>query len=137
MLFRSAELSGLAAQVPVIAGLMAFASFASMGLPGLSGFVGEFLSLLGAWNSTAFGPWIVIVAALGVLFGAAYILWMLQRVVMGTPSEIVGGQPDIGVRELATVMPLIVLIVVMGVYWGALLRFTDPVLTTLAKLVGG
>lgn len=132
-----AELSGLAAQVPVIAGLMAFASFASMGLPGLSGFVGEFLSLLGAWTSTAFGPWIVIVAAMGVLFGAAYILWMLQRVVMGTPSEIVSGQPDISSRELVTVVPLIVLIVVMGIYWGALLRFTDPAMTALAKLVGG
>lgn len=132
-----AELSGLAAQVPVIAGLMAFASFASMGLPGLSGFVGEFLSLLGAWTSTAFGPWVVIVAAMGVLFGAAYILWMLQRVVMGTPSEIVSGQPDISSRELATVVPLIVLIVVMGIYWGALLRFTDPAMTALAKLVGG
>ena len=45
------ELSGLAGQMPVIAGLLAFASFASLGIPGLSGFVGEFLSLLGAWQS--------------------------------------------------------------------------------------
>jgi NADH-quinone oxidoreductase subunit M len=132
-----AQLSGLANQVPVIATLMAFASFASMGLPGLSGFVGEFLSLLGAWTSPALGPWAVLLGAVGVLLGAAYILWMLQRVVFGEPSDAVSGQADISLRELSTVLPLVALIVVIGVYWGALLRFTDPVMTALAQLVGG
>ncbi len=132
-----ADLSGLANQVPVIAGLMAFASFASMGLPGLSGFVGEFLSLLGAWQSTGVAAWLVIVGVLGVLFGAAYMLWMLQRVVMGQPSHIVADQPDANLREIVTVAPLVALIVVIGLNWDALLRFTDPAMTALAKLVGG
>jgi NADH-quinone oxidoreductase subunit M len=132
-----ADLSGLAGSMPVIAGLMAFASFASMGLPGLSGFVGEFLALMGAWLSTGLPEWMVIVAAIGVLLGAAYMLWMLQRVVFGTPSEIVAGQPDASLRELATVVPLIILIVVIGVYWSALLRYVDPAATALAALVGG
>ncbi len=131
-----ADLSGLANQVPVMAGLMAFASFASMGLPGLSGFVGEFLSLLGAWQSAGVAGWLVIVGVLGVLFGAAYMLWMLQRVVMGQPSHIVADQPDANLREIVTVAPLVALIVVIGVYWDALLRFTDPAMTALAKLVG-
>jgi len=131
-----ADLSGLAAQIPVIAGLMAFASFASMGLPGLSGFVGEFLSLLGAWQSTAIEPWLVVIGSVGVLLGAAYMLWMLQRVVLGQPSQIVADQPDITGRELVTVVPLIALIAFIGIYWSALLQYTDPVMQALAKVVG-
>jgi len=131
-----ADLSGLAGQMPVIAGLMAFASFASMGLPGLSGFVGEFLSLLGGWQSAAIAPWLVVVGSVGVLLGAAYMLWMLQRVVLGQPSQIVADQPDITLREIATVAPLIVLIAVIGLYWSALLQYTDPVMQALSKTVG-
>ncbi len=131
------ELSGLASQMPVIAGLMAFASFASMGLPGLSGFVGEFLSLLGAFLSPDLTWWLVLIASVGVLFGAAYILYMLQRVVLGQPSYIVADQPDATPRDILTVAPLVVLIVVIGVYWNALLQYTDPAMTALAKVVGG
>jgi NADH-quinone oxidoreductase subunit M len=130
------ELSGVAGQMPVIAGLFAFASFASMGLPGLSGFVGEFLSLMGAWVSTALAPWTVIVAAVGVLLGAAYMLWMLQRVIYGEPSRIVTGQPDANLREIVTVTPLIVLIVVIGVYWTALLQYVNPAVTALVQAMG-
>ncbi len=130
------ELSGLSAQMPVIAGLLAFASFASMGLPGLSGFVGEFLSLLGGWLSQAVPAWMVIVSAVGVLLGAAYMLWMLQRVAFGQPSHIVADQSDATPRELITVAPLLVLIVVLGMYWSALLVYVDPAATALAKLVG-
>lgn len=131
-----AELSGLAGQMPVIAGLLAFAAFASMGLPGLSGFVGEFLSLLGAWNSDAIPAWMIVGAALGVLLGAAYILWMLQRVVFGQPSTAIADQPDVSRREVLSVLPLIVLIVFVGVYWSALLRYVDPAVTALARAVG-
>jgi NADH-quinone oxidoreductase subunit M len=130
------ELSGLAGQMPVIAGLMAFASFASMGLPGLSGFIGEFLSLMGAWLSEAVPAWMVVVAAIGVLLGAAYMLWMLQRVVFGQPSTVVADQPDASLREIVSVVPLVVLIVFIGVYWSALLRYVDPAVTQLAALVG-
>ena len=130
------DLSGVAGQMPVIAGLMAFASFASLGLPGLSGFVGEFLSLLGAWTSPAIPPWMIIVAAIGVLLGAAYILWMLQRVVFGQPSALVSGQPDASTREVLSVVPLVVLIVVMGVYWSALLAYVNPAVTALAQSLG-
>jgi len=132
-----AELSGVAGQMPVIAGLIAFASFASMGLPGLSGFVGEFLSLLGGWQSTVISNWYVVVASLGVLFGGAYMLWMLQRVVMGQPSTAVADQPDASRRELFVVAPLVVLIVVIGVYWTSLLQYTDPVMQALSKALGG
>ena len=92
--------------MPVIAGLLAFASFASLGIPGLSGFVGEFLSLLGAWQS-ALPAWIVFVSSLGVLLGAAYMLWMIQRVIMGQPSHVIADCPDATPREIFVVAPLV------------------------------
>ncbi len=131
------DLSGVAGQMPVIAGFMAFASFASMGLPTLSGFVGEFLSLLGGWQSTAIPFWVVVVSSVGVLLGAAYTLWMLQRVVLGETSSVLKDQPDATLREVLTVVPLVVLIVLIGVYWSALLQYTDPVMQNLAKVLGG
>ena len=132
------ELSGLAGQMPVIAGLLAFSGFASMGLPALSGFIGEFLSLLGAWTAwsgTAL-QWVVMVATFGVLFGAAYILWMIQRVVLGQPSYIIADCGDATARELAVVAPLVILIVAVGLNWQLLLRYVDPAVQVLVKAVG-
>jgi NADH-quinone oxidoreductase subunit M len=131
-----AKLSGLSTAVPVLAGLLAFASFASLGLPGLSGFIGEFLSLMGAWQSTGVSSWLVVFGAIGVLFGAAYMLWMLQRIAFGEPSAEISGHPDISLRELSTVVPLVALIVVIGIYWSALLNFVDPAVTSLARMLG-
>ena len=133
-----AKLSGLAGQMPVIAGLMAFASFASMGLPGLSGFIGEFLSLLGAWGAwgNSHMAWLVGISALGVLFGACYILWMLQRVVLGQPSYVIADLPDISVREIVVAAPLVVLTVAVGLNWNLLLGYVDPAVRVLEKAVG-
>ncbi|MBA4370575.1 MAG: hypothetical protein C0418_03230 [Coriobacteriaceae bacterium] len=132
---KIADLSGLSGQMPVYAGILAFASFASLGLPGLSGFVGEFLSLLGAWKSDMHRGF-VILSALGVLLAAAYMLWMLQRVVFGKPSPAVSGISDIGRLELVTVLPLILLTVVVGVWWDVLLRFCDPAVQALVSALG-
>ena len=130
-----AKISGVAGQMPVLAGILAFASFASMGLPGLSGFVGEFLSLLGAWESDL-ARWVVIAGGLGVLFGAAYILWMIQRVVLGQPSHAIADSPDITPREVLVVAPLVVLTIAIGLNWDLLLQFTDPAARALARIVG-
>jgi NADH-quinone oxidoreductase subunit M len=132
---KISELSGLAAQMPVIAGLLAFASFASLGIPGLSGFVGEFLSLLGAWQS-ALPVWIVFVSSLGVLLGAAYMLWMIQRVIMGDPSHVIADCPDATPREIFVVAPLVILIVAVGLNWNLLLQYVDPAARGLVKLMG-
>ena len=129
------ELSGLAGQMPVIAGLLTFASIASIGLPGLSGFVGEFMSLLGAWQSDL-PRWLVFAASLGVLLGAAYLLWMIQRVVLGQPSYIIADCPDASLREVFVVAPLVALIVAVGLNWDLLLRFSDPAARALAKVLG-
>ncbi len=130
------EVSGLSSKVPVAAGLLAFASFASLGLPGLSGFVGEFLSLLGAWSSHLWPGWVIISAA-GVLLAAAYMLWLVQRVVLGTPSEAVAPIGDLTRTEVAVLMPLVALTLIVGVYWDSLLRFTDGPVQTILALMGG
>jgi NADH-quinone oxidoreductase subunit M len=129
------QLSGLAGQMPVIAGLLAFASIASMGLPGLSGFIGEFLSLLGAWQSDL-ARWIVLVSSLGVLLGAAYMLWMIQRVILGQPSYVIADCPDASTREIFVVAPLVALIVAVGLNWQLLLQYIDPPARLLAKVLG-
>ena len=130
-----AEVSGLSAGVPVAAGLMAFASFASLGLPLLAGFPGEFLALLGAWESDMW-PGFVVISGVGVLLAAAYMLWMVQRVVLGEKSKAVSGITDLTRLEIGILLPLVVLIVGIGVYWSALLRYVDPAVTTLLKGMG-
>jgi len=136
-----ADLSGLSAAAPVTGGLLAFASFASLGLPGLSGFVGEFLSLLGAWRaSTGTSPlfWsgLVVIAAVGVLFAAAYMLWMVLRVVLGRPSEAVRSVTDASGREIGVLLPLIALTLIVGIWWGSLLGFVDPAVKALLAATG-
>lgn len=130
------EVSGLSSKVPVAAGLLAFASFASLGLPGLSGFVGEFLSLLGAWGSDMWPGW-VIISAVGVLLAAAYMLWLVQRVVLGTPSAAVAPIGDLTRTEVAVLLPLVALTLIVGIYWDSLLRYTDPSVQAILALVGG
>ena len=130
-----AKISGLAGQIPVIAGILAFSAFASMGLPGLSGFVGEFLSLLGAWQSDL-TRWVVMASGFGVLLGAAYILWMIQRVVLGQPSHAIADAGDASPRELLVAAPLVILTIAIGLNWDLLLRYVDPAARALARIVG-
>ncbi len=131
-----AEVSGLSKRTPVAAGMLAFASFASLGLPGLAGFPGEFLSLVGAWRSELIAPGYVIAAAIGVLLAAAYMLWMVQRVVLGESSAAVAKIPDLNRLEIGILVPLVVITVGMGVYWSSLLRYVDPAVTTLLAGMG-
>ncbi|TLM77174.1 MAG: hypothetical protein FDZ75_09420, partial [Actinobacteria bacterium] len=131
-----AEISGLANQMPIIAFFLAFAGFASLGLPGLSGFVGEFLSLLGAWEATGLWNGFALLAGFGVLFGAAYILWLLRRTVFGQPSMAVADAGDAKALDWAVLVPLAALILAMGLYWDLLLKFVDPAATALAKVLG-
>ncbi len=130
------QLAGLSSAVPVLGGLLAFASFASLGLPGLSGFVGEFLSLLGAWRAAELVPhWMTLVAAVGVLLAAAYMLWMMLRVVLGEPSYKVAEMPDATLRDLAVLTPLVILTVVVGVNWNSLLSFVNPAVEALVLAI--
>ncbi len=104
---------GLAAIMPVYTGVTALAFFASMGLPGLSGFISEVLVLLGTWQKF---PVLAILGASGVVLTAGYLLWTIQRVFLGPPNEKYLNLPDINARELFTLIPLGVIVIIVGVY---------------------
>ncbi|MDX6768369.1 MAG: NADH-quinone oxidoreductase subunit M [Elusimicrobiota bacterium] len=104
---------GLALKTPVYAGLMFLTCFASLGLPGLAGFVGEFMCFLGAFPMW---KWHAAVSVLGIIATAAFFLRMMQKVFLGTFNEKWAGIEDMTVRELVSVVPLAVLTVWFGVY---------------------
>ncbi len=111
---RIVDYGGLAKVVPVFATFFMLVTFSSIGLPLLNGFVGEFMILLGAFQ---FAPWPTAVAATGVIFGAAYMLWMFQRVVFGPLTNRENAAlTDMNGREIAYMAPLAVAIVVMGIF---------------------
>ena len=122
---------GLGARVPLYAGIMALTCFASLGLPGLAGFISEFLCFLGA-----FPAWKVYTAlsVAGILVTAAFFLRMLQKVFMGPLNEKWAALSDMNARELVSVLPLTVLTVVIGLWPRLVLDIMNPALTAMAKL---
>ena len=116
------DYGGFARAVPWYAGLFIIFVFASIGLPGTNGFIGEFLIILGAFGShKLFG----VLAATGVILGAGYMLWLYQRVFFEGYKEGLS-VPDINFREVVTLLPLIILVFVIGFYPDALLDFMHP-----------
>jgi NADH-quinone oxidoreductase subunit M len=96
------------------------ASLSSVGLPLLNGFVGEFLIMLGMWNSTSSVTYprvATMLAATGVIWAAVYMLWMLQRVLFGrVTNEKNARLPDLSAREIGLLLPLLALMLYMGAY---------------------
>ena len=129
-----AKMGGLAALTPIYAATLGFFVFASAGLPGLSGFVGEFLTLVGAF---VVNPWVAAVAAFVMILGAVYLLWMFQRVVLGEPSAFLLGLKhhlgDMTATEVLTLAPLAALVVVFGLFPGILL---DLIKVPVAGVLG-
>ena len=111
-----AAFGGLGSKIPVYTAIMVFFSMGSLGLPGMSGFVSEFMIFVGSFSVMS-QKWIVGGAVLGVLLGAAYLLRMVQRVFLGPFDEAKwGGLTEINLREILTVAPLMVLTLWIGVY---------------------
>jgi NADH-quinone oxidoreductase subunit M len=113
------EFGGLATPMPWYSTLFVIAALSSIGLPFLNGFVGEFLIMIGTWTSSAIRPvWIVtMLAGTGVIWAAVYMLWMLQRVLFGKVTNSKNeGLSDLNARELGLMIPLLLLMLVMGVY---------------------
>ncbi|MBI4343352.1 MAG: NADH-quinone oxidoreductase subunit M [Candidatus Omnitrophica bacterium] len=125
---------GLGAKVPVFAGFLVFFGMASLGLPGLSGFVGEFLSLAGAFGVW---KWQTVVSVLGIVGAAAYILTALQRVLLGPLNERWRALPDMTARELATLVPLLALVLLVGIYPLWLMSLQEASLLQLIAHVKG
>jgi NADH-quinone oxidoreductase subunit M len=107
------EYGGIWRPAPILTGLFVLAMFAGIGLPGFSGFIGEFLSLLGTFLSDR--PW-AIVAAIGVILAAVYMLWSFQRAFMGKPAGENLKIRDVNFREILVVVPLIALSLFLGLY---------------------
>jgi NADH-quinone oxidoreductase subunit M len=120
---------GLALTMPVYTGVMTIAFFAALGLPGLSAFVSEVLVLMGAW---VFDARLAVVAASAVVLTAGYMLWMLQRVWLGPPNPEYADMPDVNARELVTLVPLAVLVMVLGLRPHFVLDMISPTLLALA-----
>ncbi len=110
------RLKGLSTSLPVYTGFMALALFASLGLPGLSGFIGEALVLLGSWKAGGVYRAFVGIAAAGIVVTAAYHLWLIHRAFLGPARESDPVYPDMTTREIITVLPLAVIVVAIGVY---------------------
>jgi len=109
-----ADYGGLAAVMPAFSAVLTLVALSSIGLPGTNGFVGEFLVLLGAFQTH---PWAAAIATTGVIFAAAYLLWALQRIIyqrLDKPEN--EGLRDLTPREYAIVVPLIVMILWIGLY---------------------
>jgi NADH-quinone oxidoreductase subunit M len=130
--YELSEFRGLWKAVPVFGGLFVAATFASIGLPGFSGFVGEFLALLGAFLTSR---WYAVVAATGVILAAVYLLWAVQRAFTGEPDEKNAATRDIGFREICTVAPLLGLSLFLGFYPKPVLDRLEPSVAALVTQV--
>jgi NADH-quinone oxidoreductase subunit M len=126
---------GLGAKVPVYAGLLILAAFASLGLPGLAGFVAEFLVFRGAYASLTS---LTFIAIFGVVITAAYFLWkVIQRVLLGTLNEKWTGLPDLQSYEVITLAPMAFLMVLIGLYPSWILDTINTASVAFLKLIGG
>jgi NADH-quinone oxidoreductase subunit M len=109
-----ADFGGLSTPMPIYAAIFMIVTLSSIGLPGLNGFVGEFLILLGAFKTNML---YATVAATGVIFAACYMLWMFQRVMFGEVTNEKNKElKDLSCREIAIFVPLLLFIVWIGVY---------------------
>jgi len=117
-------LRGLQSPAPVMAGVFTVAMLASIGVPGLNGFVGEFLILIGTFTAHR---WWAVVAAMGVIVAAIYLLWAYQQVFHGKPTEVDTARTrDLGWSERLIIAPLIILIVALGVFPKPVLDIITP-----------
>jgi NADH-quinone oxidoreductase subunit M len=125
------EFGGLAKQMPVFATIFMIITFSSIGLPGTNGFVGEFLALLGAFESDL--RWFAIIASSGVIFAAVYMLWMFQRVMFGEMKNPKNQDlKDLSAREVVMMLPLLLFVFWIGIYPNV---FFDKMTPSLEQLI--
>jgi len=125
------ELNGISVAVPVYAGILMFCAFASLGLPGLNGFVSEFMVVRGVWPIfTLF----TAISMFGLLLTGGYVLWMLLKTLFGPQNPRWASLPEINSREAIALTPLMVLMLVIGVYpmW-----IVQVINATVSRLLGG
>jgi NADH-quinone oxidoreductase subunit M len=133
-----AHMGGLNARLPHYAAMFGLFTFASIGLPGLSGFVGEFLVILGAFR---FNGFVAAATMLVVIASAVYMLWMFQRVFFTVPSDWMRrwwpNLRDLSRNEWIALAPLVVLVVALGVYPGPVLELFEAPIDRIVEAVSG
>ena len=129
-----ADYGGLATTMPVFGSFFLLFTLAAVGLPGTNGFIGEFLILLGGFITR---PWVAVFAATGLILGAWYMLWLYQRIFFNPVNDKVRGLPELKPREIATLVPMVLLIFWIGLYPNALLSFMHASVSHLLQQVHG
>ena len=139
-----AKFGGLARQMPIAAVIFTIAGLGAMGVPGTSGFIAEFMTFLGSFQSnvlfhgsTTFVHVFTIIAILGILMGAGYILWLLQRVFYGPPQEKFNGVHDADKLERVYSAIFIILIFTIGLYPPILTNVIKTGIAPIVRLIGG
>ncbi len=138
---------GVGLEMPWYTGVATVGFFASLGLPGLCGFIGEFLVFLGAWDRNGLitspsginAAWIIYVSLLGVVLAAVYILWTIQRVYLGKPvEERRHAYHELDFREAVALVPLAVICIAVGIFpQQTIIRHIDPSLSSMTSMVRG
>jgi NADH-quinone oxidoreductase subunit M len=127
--------SGLVTLMPRFTAISGIAIFASLGLPGFSGFIGEFFSLMGAFTSPFVHPGIAVLGALGLLLGAGYLLWTFQKIYLGKhyQKNAEWSLPDLNKLEILSLFGLGIISILLGVYPGLLFELSEKFVTELLK----
>ncbi|MCH8287677.1 MAG: NADH-quinone oxidoreductase subunit M [Candidatus Marinimicrobia bacterium] len=129
---------GLAVRMPIYAGIVALAFFAGLGLPGFSGFISEALTLIGGFgaehNTTTF-RWITGLALTGIVLNAAYFLWAYQKIFLGKLNEKWAGLSEINGRELFTLVPLAIIVIILGFYPMPILGMMSETMNGIIEMV--
>jgi NADH-quinone oxidoreductase subunit M len=127
------RMTGVEKSAPVLAGLFLVAGLATLGLPGLSQFVSEILVLISAFD---YHWWVGAVAVTGIVLAAVYVLWMYQRTMTGPGAAGAADTPDLDRREIGSIAPLVLALVLFGFYPMPLLDVSNPTVDTLLQHVG-
>ena len=125
---------GLAKQMPIYTGFVSVAFFAAIGLPGLSGFISEALVFLGGFGNDTTRV-LAVVSTLGILLGAAYMLWALQKVFLGQLNEKWQSLTDLTAREYFMLVPLTIIIIFLGVYPSPMLDLMNASVNSMVKFI--
>jgi len=139
------RLGGMLQSMPHLGWILGLCTMASLGLPGLAGFWGEFPALLSAYNpggglNVGLFRVYMVVAALGTVLAAAYLLWLFQRVAFGTPKEEFAHDPhvhDVSFTEYVAWVPMLVLIVVLGFFPNIIFHVTNPAVSNMVSAFTG
>jgi NADH-quinone oxidoreductase subunit M len=136
------RLGGLLVQAPRLGWILGFCAMASLGLPGLAGFWGEFPAILSAYNpapglSEELFRVYMVVAAVGTVLAAGYLLWLYQRTAFGMPTEEFADEPvhDVEAPEWISWLPLLVLILVLGIFPNIIFGVTNDAVTPVSEML--